>query len=96
MNGIEDDNLRRLINNLVIELYKYQAESERKELKNGKRRELYLQKKMVNLKVVNQSLAKMTLDFNLHLNSILMDRLKKMLNDKQVSIAGLFKGTEKI
>src|SRR5574337_794950 len=29
MNGIEDENLRRLINNLVVELYKYQAESER-------------------------------------------------------------------
>ncbi len=33
MNGIEDKNLRRLINNLVIEIYKYQAESERKKLK---------------------------------------------------------------
>jgi hypothetical protein len=50
---------------------------------------------MENLRVVNQSLAKMTLDYNLHLNSILMDRLKKMLNDKQVSIAGLFKDTDK-
>ncbi|WP_086339400.1 recombinase family protein [Enterococcus sp. 5B3_DIV0040] len=33
MTGIEDENLRRLINNLVIELYKYQAESERKRIK---------------------------------------------------------------
>ncbi|HAP2865740.1 TPA: recombinase family protein [Enterococcus faecalis] len=33
MNGIEDENLRRLINNLVIELYKYQAESERKRIR---------------------------------------------------------------
>ncbi|MCT3118551.1 recombinase family protein [Lactococcus lactis] len=33
MNGIEDENLRRLINNLVIELYKYQAESERKKIR---------------------------------------------------------------
>ena len=33
MNGISDDNLRRLINNLVIELYNYQAESERKRIK---------------------------------------------------------------
>ena len=49
---------------------------------------------MENLRVVNQSLAKMTLDYNLHLNSILMDRLKKMLKDRLVSIAGLFKGTE--
>ena len=32
MTGIEDDNLRRLINNLMIELYKYQAESERKRI----------------------------------------------------------------
>ena len=34
MNGIEDENLRRLINNLVIELYKYQAEAERKKIKD--------------------------------------------------------------
>ena len=27
--GIQDDNLRRLLNNLIIEIYKYQAESER-------------------------------------------------------------------
>lgn len=33
MTGIEDDNLRRLINNLMIELYKYQAESERKRIR---------------------------------------------------------------
>ena len=33
MNGIEDSNLRRLINSLVIELYKYQAESERNRIK---------------------------------------------------------------
>lgn len=33
MNGIDDENLRRLINNLVIELYKYQAESERRRIK---------------------------------------------------------------
>ncbi len=34
MNGITDENLRRLINNLVIELYKYQAEAERKKIKD--------------------------------------------------------------
>lgn len=33
MNGIEDENLRRLINNLVIEIYKYQAEAERRKIK---------------------------------------------------------------
>lgn len=29
MNGIDDENLRRLINTIVIEIYKYQAENER-------------------------------------------------------------------
>ncbi|SPC35577.1 Resolvase (fragment) [Pseudolactococcus piscium] len=33
LSGFEDNNLRRLINNLVIELYKYQAESECKRIK---------------------------------------------------------------
>lgn len=33
MNGIEDENLRRLINHLIIELYKYQAESDRERIK---------------------------------------------------------------
>ncbi len=32
LRGIEDENLRRLINNLIIEIYKYQAESERKNI----------------------------------------------------------------
>lgn len=30
LKGIEDDNLRRLINTLIIEIYKYQAEAERR------------------------------------------------------------------
>lgn len=29
LSGIKDENLRRLLNNLIIEIYKYQAESER-------------------------------------------------------------------
>ena len=33
MSGTQDDNVRRPINNLVIELYKYQAESDRKRIK---------------------------------------------------------------
>ncbi|NVE10021.1 hypothetical protein HV410_12570 [Enterococcus faecium] len=45
MNGIEDENLRRLINSLVIELYKYQAESERKKLRNVRHRESKLLRK---------------------------------------------------
>lgn len=59
MNGIEDENLRRLINNLVIELYKYQAESERKKLRNVRHRESKLLRKKVNLKDDNTNLKKM-------------------------------------
>ena len=44
MNGIEDDNLRRLINNLVIELYKYQAESERNRIKERQAQGIVLAK----------------------------------------------------
>lgn len=33
LRGIEDENLRRLINNLIIEIYKYQAESERQHIR---------------------------------------------------------------
>lgn len=45
MTGIEDENLRRLINNLVIELYKYQAESERKRIKERQAQGIELAKK---------------------------------------------------
>lgn len=45
MNGIEDENLRRLINNLVVELYKYQAESERKRIKERQAQGIKLAKK---------------------------------------------------
>ncbi|GAD41582.1 recombinase family protein [Streptococcus anginosus] len=31
--GIEDDNLRALLNNLILELYKYQAEEERRKIR---------------------------------------------------------------
>ncbi|WP_029236997.1 recombinase family protein [Streptococcus sobrinus] len=33
LRGIEDDNLRRLLNNLILELYKYQAQAEREKIK---------------------------------------------------------------
>ena len=33
LRGIEDDNLRRLLNNLILELYKYQAQAEREHIK---------------------------------------------------------------
>ena len=45
MNGIEDKNLIRLINNLVVELYKYQAESERKRIKERQAQGIELAKK---------------------------------------------------
>ena len=45
MNGIEDENLRQLINNLVVELYKYQAESERKRIKERQAQGIELAKK---------------------------------------------------
>ncbi|WP_332406527.1 recombinase family protein [Lactococcus laudensis] len=44
MSGIEDDNLRRLINNLVIELYKYQAKSERKRIRERQAQGIVLAK----------------------------------------------------
>lgn len=33
LRGIEDDNLRRLLNNLILEIYKYQAQAEREHIK---------------------------------------------------------------
>lgn len=33
LRGIEDDNLRRLLNNLILEIYKYQAQAERDRIK---------------------------------------------------------------
>lgn len=33
LRGIEDTNLRRLLNNLILELYKYQAQAERERIK---------------------------------------------------------------
>jgi resolvase len=33
LRGIEDENLRRLLNNLILELYKYQAQAERERIK---------------------------------------------------------------
>lgn len=33
LRGIEDDNLRRLLNNLILEVYKYQSQAERERIK---------------------------------------------------------------
>lgn len=60
MTGIEDENLRRLINNLVIELYKYQSESERKRIKERQAQGIELAKKKDDFKAENLNLKKMT------------------------------------
>lgn len=45
LQGIEDANLRRLINNLIIELYKYQAEAEREKIRERQRQGIEIAKK---------------------------------------------------
>lgn len=44
MSGIEDENLRRLINHLIIELYKYQAESDRERIRERQQQGIELAK----------------------------------------------------
>lgn len=44
LNGIQDDNLRRLLNNLIIELFKYTAENERKQTRERQRQGIELAK----------------------------------------------------
>ena len=45
LRGIEDDNLRRLLNNLILELYKYQAQSEIERIKERQAQGIVLAKK---------------------------------------------------
>lgn len=45
LRGIEDENLRRLINNLIIEIYKYQAESERQKIRERQSQGIEIAKK---------------------------------------------------
>ena len=45
LRGIEDDNLRRLLNNLILELYKYQAQAERERIKERQAQGIVLAKK---------------------------------------------------
>ena len=45
LQGIDDKNLRQLINNLMIELYKYQAEQERKNIRERQQAGITLAKK---------------------------------------------------
>lgn len=45
LSGIEDPNLRLLLNNLILEIYKYQAESERARIKERQRQGIEIAKK---------------------------------------------------
>ncbi|WP_441007376.1 recombinase family protein [Shouchella clausii] len=45
LKGIEDENLRRLINNLIIEIYKYQAESDRQNIRERQSQGIKIAKK---------------------------------------------------
>ncbi|HFU4333482.1 TPA: recombinase family protein [Streptococcus suis] len=44
LTGIGDDNLRRLLNNLIIELYKYQAEEERRYIRETRQQGIAIAK----------------------------------------------------
>lgn len=50
MNGIEDANLRQLINTLILEIYKYQAESERKRIRERQAQGIAIAKKQGRFK----------------------------------------------
>ena len=65
LRGIEDDNLRRLLNNLILELYKYQAQAERERLK-----ERQAQSQKVSIKGERHCLSKMTRGFIMLFHSI--------------------------
>jgi len=45
LTGIEDENLRRLLNNLIMELFKYQAEEERKYILETERQGIEIAKR---------------------------------------------------
>lgn len=70
MSGIEDENLRRLINNLVIELYKYQAESERKRIRERQQQGIELAKEKGKFKGGQLKYQKTTQNYNMLLSCI--------------------------
>lgn len=71
MNGIEDENLRRLINNLVIEIYKYQSEAEREKIKERQQQGIKLAKEKGKFKggkrKFQENDPRLNLAFNLYL-----------------------------
>lgn len=44
LRGIEDENLRRLLNSLILEIYKYQAQAERERIKDRQRQGIAIAK----------------------------------------------------
>lgn len=72
MNGIEDENLRRLINNLVIEIYKYQSEAEREKIRERQQQGINLAKEKGKFKGGTRKFQeddpRLKLAFNLFLN----------------------------
>lgn len=72
MNGIEDENLRRLINNLVIEIYKYQSEAEREKIRERQQQGIKLAKEKGKFKggkrMFQENDPRLNLAFNLYLN----------------------------
>lgn len=72
MNGIEDENLRRLINNLVIEIYKYQSEAEREKIRERQQQGIKLAKEKGKFKggkrMFQENDPRLRLAFNLYLN----------------------------
>ena len=81
MSGIEDDNLRRLINNLVIELYKYQAESERKRIRERQAQGIVLAKENGKFKggkpKFSENDPRLQLAFKLYLEGATEKRCRK-------------------
>lgn len=66
---IEDTNLQALLSNLILEIYKYQAENERKKSKNVKHKELHLPNNKANIKEEKRNLLiLMTLTSNMRLS----------------------------
>ena len=71
MTGIADPNLRQLMTNLIIELYKYQAESERKRIIERQQQGIALaQNSKVNITDVNPNTPKTIPACNMLLNFI--------------------------
>lgn len=72
MNGIDDENLRRLINNLIIELYKYQAEAERKKIRERQQQGIKIAKEKGKFKGGKRKFKEndpsLKLAFDLYLN----------------------------